>query len=559
MGPTRLWWYACVVVFVEGCAGDKGAENSQTHNESAGTTTGGPAGGIGGATTSSMTSGGLGGVMGTATVQTSSTSGGTPITSASSTTTGNSSGVGGSNTGTGNVGGAGAPVVSNLTIEPNPNSTISAYVSWTTDEPANSEVQFGIGEVEFRIVSDELVTDHRVLVIGMYADSDYVIKAFSTNMHGAGSAEGAFATGSLPSEVPMPTLSVNEPNASQSGWTLTNHMVGTGSGSFGSVSPPVIVMYDELGVPVWYYINGDTNDGRGDISVQLTPENTIVIGPGVGEAPREIDLAGNILWEGPSNVGGDAMTHHAGKLPNGNFVVIRDTSSGQLTGATIQEYDQDNQVAWSWNLLEHTTPPGGTMGDWCHGNSVTVDLDADFVYLNCRFLGLYKVSRSSGEIIWHMGGTYADDVPGDFTYSPPAAQFSDAHDPEIQQGGTILFYDNGGYTGALGNTGNFHSRVLEYAIDEATHTATLVWEFPGSFPVDSWYTDTWYSPYWGDADRLENDNILVTASVKNGEVANRIFEVTREGEVVWELISPIDVGSYRALRLSPPPLVQRIQ
>jgi len=498
--------------------------------------------------------------MGTATAQTAATTQGGTTTSDGSTTVGaGGSSAGGSSAGTGSVVVSGAPVVSNLTIEPNPNSTISAYVSWTTDEPGNSEVQFGIGEVEFRIVSDALVTDHRVLVIGMYADSDYVVKALSTNTAGVGSAEGSFTTGSLPSEVPLPTLSVNEPSSSQSGWTLTNHMVGTGSGSFGSISPPVIAMYDEAGVPVWYYINGDTNDSRGDISVQLTPENTIVVGPGVGEAPREIDLGGNILWEGPANGGGDAMTHHAGKLANGNFVVIRDTSSGQLTGASIEEYDQNNQLAWSWNLLEHTTPPSGTSGDWCHGNSITVDLDADFVYLNCRFLGLYKASRSTGDILWHMGGTYADDVPGDFTYSPPASQFSDAHDPEIHEDGTILFYDNGGYTGALGNTGNFHSRVLEYAIDETTHTATLVWEFPGNFPVDSWYSDTWYSPYWGDAERLENDNILVTASVKNGEVANRIFEVTREGQVVWEMISPIDVGSYRAQRLSPPPLVQRIQ
>lgn len=546
-------------MFAVGCSSNEGAGTSQSENEAAATTTSATAGSIGGATSSSVSSAGPAGSMGTATAQTAATSNGSTTTGAGSTTTGSSGGGSGSVASTGDVPVAGAPVVSNLTIEPNPNSTISAYVSWTTDEPGNSEVQFGIGQVEFRIVSDELVTDHRVLVIGMYAESDYVVKALSTNTLGSGSAEGSFTTGSLPSEVPLPTLSVNEPSASQAGWTLTNHMVGTGNGSFGSISPPVMVMYDELGVPVWYYINGDTNDSRGDISVRLTPENTVVMGPGVGEAPREIDLGGNILWEGPSNAGGTAMSHHAGKLTNGNFVVIRDTGSGQLKGASVEEYDPDNQLVWSWNLLEHTTPPSGASGDWCHGNSVTVDLDADIVYLNCRFLGLYKVSRSSGDILWHMGGTYAGDVPGDFTYSPASSQFSDTHDPEIGEDGTILFYDNGGYTGALDNTGNFHSRVLEYAIDETTHTATVVWEFPGNFPVDSWYTDTWYSPYWGDADRLENDNILVTAAVKNGEVANRIFEVTREGQIVWEIISPIDVGSYRAQRLSPPPLVQRLQ
>jgi len=548
-------------VFAVGCSSNEGAGPAQTQNEASGTTTGTTTSGVGEATSSSASSGGPAGPTGTTAVQTTATSNGngngSTTTSAGSTTAGNSVGGGSSVASTGDVPVSGAPVVSNLTIEPNPNSTISAYASWTTDEPGNSEVQFGIGDVEFRIVSDELVTEHRVLVIGMHADSDYVVKALSTNTLGTGSADGSFTTGSLPSEVPLPTLSVNEPG-SQSGWTLTNHMVGTGSGSFGSISPPVMVMYDELGVPVWYYIDGDTNDSRGDISVRLTPENTILVGPAVGEAPREVDLGGNTLWEGPSNSGGTAMSHHAGKLTNGNFVVIRETGSGQLKGASVEEYDPDNQLVWSWNLLEHTTPPSGASGDWCHGNSVTVDLDADIFYLNCRFLGLYKVSRSSGEILWHMGGTYAGDVPGDFAYSPAASQFSDAHDPEIGEDGTIMFYDNGGYTGALDNSGNFHSRVLEYAIDETTHTASLVWEFPGNFPVDSWYSDTWYSPYWGDADRLENGNVLVTAAVKNGEVANRIFEVTREGQVVWEITSPIDVGSYRAQRLSPPPLVQRL-
>ena len=252
------------------------------------------------------------------------------------------------------------------------------------------------------------------------------------------------------------------------------------------------------------------------------------------------------------------MTHHSAKLDNGNYVVIRDTGSGQITGSSIEEYSANNQIAWSWDLLEHTTPPNNSRTDWCHGNSVTVDLEGDIVYLNCRFLGLYKMNRSSGELLWHMGGTYDDAVPGDFTYSPPASQFSDAHDPEVHEDGTILFYDNGGYTGGLGNSGNFHSRVLEYSIDESAHVATLVWEFPGSFSVDSWYTNSWYSPYWGDADRLENGNVLVTAAVKNAESQNRIFEVTREGQVVWEITSPLDVGSYRAQRLAPPPLVQRL-
>jgi len=148
-------------------------------------------------------------------------------------------------------------------------------------------------------------------------------------------------------------------------------------------------------------------------------------------------------------------------------------------------------------------------------------------------------------------------LPSTFTYDPTASRFSDAHDPEIHSDGTILFFDNGGYSGSFSGGGaNYHSRVLEYQIDEAKKTAKVVWEFPGTFAVDAWYKNTWYSPYWGDADRLANGNILITAPTKSASASTRIFEVTRAGKVVWEIILCVDAGAFRAQRLAPPPLVE---
>ncbi len=453
-----------------------------------------------------------------------------------------------------------APVVSELSVEANPNNVLSATVTWTTDVPGTSEVQFGIGEPEFRILSGEATTEHAVLVIGMHAQSDYLLRAVSSNTAGSGSAEGSFTTGTLPSGVPEAELTANVAEQSQSGWTLTNIMVGGAGGGFGSSSPAIAVAYDEAGEVVWYYVNGSAADTRGDISVDLTTRGNVLIGPAPGENPREVDLGGNVVWNGPNQVnGGDFMHHHAGELANGNYVVLRDSSSGGVTGVEIEEYTSDNQVAWSWDLLEHVTAPASASGDWCHGNSVTVDLDDDVVYLNCRFLGLFKIERGSGEVLWHMAGTLTSDVPGDFTYVGNGAQFSDAHDPEIHEDdGTILLYDNGGYAGVGGGGTNFHSRVLEYQVDQDGREATLVWEFPGDFAVDSWYTNDWYAAFWGDADRLANDNVLITAGLKGGDLQTRIFEVTRDGQIVWEIRLPTNQGSYRAERLSPPPLVERL-
>jgi hypothetical protein len=447
------------------------------------------------------------------------------------------------------------PVISDLMVEQNPNNTISCIVSWTTDVPATSEVQFGIGDVQFHITSPDATTDHRVLVIGMYEQSDYVIRAVSSNSAGSVDEDTAFTTGALPSEVPAAMLTVDEKDLSWSGWTMTNIMVGTGSG-FGSSSPAVIVMYDEAGKAVWYYINGTSADGRGDISAQMTEDGNVLVGPAPGESPRVVDLAGNVVWEGPQQGSGmAAMTHHAGQISNGDIVVLRDVGTGNITGTQAEEYDADGNMVWSWSLLDHTAPPAGASGDWCHGNSTTTDLDNDVVYVNCRFLGLYKIKRSSGDILWHMGGTLTTDVPGDFTYPVPGSQFSDTHDPEIHDDGTIMFYDNGGYAGVSGGS-DYHSRVVEYAVDSDKKEATLVWEFPGDFAVDDWYKTGWYSAYWGDADVLPNDNVLINAAAKDQTRQVHIFEVTREGQIVWEIVLPTDQGTYRAERLSPPPLVR---
>src|SRR6185436_6185210 len=98
----------------------------------------------------------------------------------------------------------------------------------------------------------------RVLVIGMHAGKTYKLKAISTNAQGTGSREGTFTTGALPAGVPLPTLSVNDTSANiQSGWTLTNIMPSKSG-------PALVVMYDQNGVPVWYYTHGTTADARGD-------------------------------------------------------------------------------------------------------------------------------------------------------------------------------------------------------------------------------------------------------------------------------------------------------
>lgn len=451
-----------------------------------------------------------------------------------------------------------------LTVESNPRNVLSVYVSWTTDNPMDSEVQFGEGSYEFKIHDGAEVTNHRVLVIGMHAETSYLIKAVSSNSKNTLEDESTWTTGALPINVPEGIMLTNNSVLSQDGWTLMNIQVG--SGTFASSNEPATaVMYDHDGLPVWYHTHGTTNDIGGGVSTELLDSDTILIGPTNKEPPREVDLAGNIIWEGPEQTettgngkSPDLLSHDVSKLSNDNYLLLRlmQDEDGGPTDARLEEVTANNQVVWEWNLYDFITPPEGKTGDWCHANSATVDIENDEVYLNCRWLGLFKTTYNSPKKLqWHMPALYNASELGDVAFIPEESRFMDTHDPEIHNDGTILFFDNGGWNFTQG-PGEYHSRILKFAVDEETKEAELVWEFPGDFEdLDPWFYDDFYCPFWGDANRLDNGNVLVTAGVRGEESISHIFEVTYDGEVVWNFTLPKNHGVYRAMRITPPLIV----
>jgi Arylsulfotransferase (ASST) len=498
--------------------------------------------GLGGSA-GAIAAGGSGGMSGGA--------GGVPASGAGSAGTGNGAG----------AGSTGTLALSGLTIDPNPNMTISCFVSWTTAEAADSEVDFGESTYTFRLRDATPTMQHRVLVIGMHAQTAYKIKAVSSTAAATGSLEGTFTTGMLPADLPIPMLTASDFADSQTGWTLTNIQGSTSA-------PALIVMYDQNGVPVWYFVNGTHGDSRGDVDTKLLT-NSVLVGPTSGEPAREVDLSGKELWEGPAQSNQELMTHYLGKTSTGDYLLNYELDKAVTNGTTkiddqrLEEITPSLDVVWSWKLFDHI-PPAGNREELCHGNALIDDETGGMMYYNCRFLGLFKIERSSGNILWRLGGTYDTTSigPGDFTFDPPAAQFSDDHAPELHDDGTIILYDNGGYAEGGGFSGgqgsqNYHSRVVEYQVDQTTMTATRTWEFPGTFDVDTWYKNSWYSAFWGSAQRLDNTNILITAPTKSATASTRIFEVTRAGKVVWELTMPVNYGSFKAHRYAP--LAEAIQ
>lgn len=107
--------------------------------------------------------------------------------------------------------------------------------------------------------------------------------------------------------------------------------------------------------------------------------------------------------------------------------------------------------------------------------------------------------------------------------------------------GNLLVFDNGGWGGygdpnpvspdGNKNVRRDHSRVLE--IDPVT--LEIVWQYTPKeagfvVPLDA---SRFYSPFISSAQRLPNGNTLITEGSDG-----RVFEVTRDHELVWEYLSP---------------------
>jgi hypothetical protein len=547
-----------------GSAGTTGSGGNASGGNASGGNASGSAGNVGttgasGATgaggSSAAGSSGAGGASGSA-----GNTGNTGMAGSASAGRGGASGAAGAS-GAGGTGGSstGAVTITGLKIDPNPKNVLSCFVSWTTNTAANSVVQFGVGGYQFEIADSAQVTSHKVTVIGMKQMKSYMIKAIS----GSASAEGTFMTMAVPATIPVASITAMDATKTQPGWTLMNIQKGDGSASARSNNPAQAVMYDVDGQPVWYYIDGTMVDRGGAISVDLTDKG-VLIGATLnnnlanGEPPREVDFAGNTIFECSSaNCGRSGnLTHHVSKLPNGNYMMLRDVSESGGTTPNFEEVTPTNTVVWSVAYTKFVPKPSALSGDWCHGNSITVNMAKNEMYFNCRFMGLVKATYMNPTVKWHLPAKYnGASITNAMKFVPPTSQYTDTHDPEIHDDGTVLVFDNGGFSGTIedGNPRNYHSRALEYKIDETANTATLVWEFPGTFQVDSWYTTQFYLPFWGDADRLANGNVLVTAGRRGTMVRSRIFEVTKaDGKVVWEFQLPLDFGVYRSERITPP-------
>lgn len=419
-------------------------------------------------------------------------------------------------------------------VDPNPHNVLSCVVSWRSNDPSVGRVVFGeAGSYAYQVRADVEADTQRVLVYGLKAGRQYDLRVLAEASDGRTTESDplVYETEALPPEIVRAEVVTHDPDRVDDGWTLTN-LFGTYPGS-----PAAAVLYDRDGEPVWYAINWAGADPRGDVDVSFdAAARTVILGTTGGVEPIEVDLEGSIVWTGPTQPDGlnaqNQIHHQVSKLASGNYLTLVYENRGLIEGDRIVELDPSGEEVWQWNAFDHV--PNPTPIDWTHANSAVYRDDEGALYYSARNLNaVLKLDRESGAILWTLGAN------GDFSADPEAGDpwFVQQHDPQILANGNILIYDNG-------DTTRGWSRAVEYALDEQGMAAEIAWEYRGN---PGWFTD-----FWGDADRVEGGNTLITAGTNVGGDRSRIFEVTPDGSLVWELAFPTSdtaVGTYKAERV----------
>lgn len=245
---------------------------------------------------------------------------------------------------------------------------------------------------------------------------------------------------------------------------------------------------------------------------------------------QEIDWHGKVVWEYH-----DEFQHHDfRRLKNGNTVYlgwkllpneaaacIKGGQPGSehkdgIWGDYVREIDSTGETVWEWHCHEHMKldnyplQPETNRQEFAHANTIAPLTDGNFL-ICFRLIDLIAViNRQSGKITWER---FECDWGG-------------PHDlQELDNGNMMVFANRGLHAGPRG------SSVIEFD----RHTGKTLWEYKGN------PTHTFDSPFISGCQRLESGNTLIC----EGQWG-RLFEVTLEGDVVWEYVSPYSVNVSRA-------------
>jgi len=212
----------------------------------------------------------------------------------------------------------------------------------------------------------------------------------------------------------------------------------------------------------------------------------------------------------------------------------------------VQEIDiGTGKVLFQWNTIGHVPfrdselprPASATTPwDWFHINAVHLDADGNLL-VNSRYTWTtYKVSRSTGKIIWQLGGKQSTfklrAAPGQ-VLDRAGEIFAFQHDPEALGNGIYTFFDD---EAAEFRSLLPYSRAVTVKLNLATRVATLVKSVK--------QPEGLLARAQGNAQTTRNGDLFV-----DWGVLPYMSEFSPSGRLLLNVELPPGVSSYRAYRL----------
>ena len=281
--------------------------------------------------------------------------------------------------------------------------------------------------------------------------------------------------------------------ASRTGTALPGYYV---TGTFKSSPhgiPGYPIILDRFGTPVWYQtgipFSGD--------NVELLPGTHTVAWSNQGPYSLVNLDTQTVSWLAPptpppdehelfTDAGGNRWMISVPVRKGYNLAAIGFPKNHNIVGCVVQELDPQGQSIWSWDATNHvspleanklsylTTDQGIPAVDLYHCNSVDVDPEnPNLVLISMREIGVVLVDKSTGSIVWKLGGTTVPPLGNEPVLTiagDPEGAVQGQHDARFEPNGDISMFDD--HTGLPGA-----ARGIDYAIDTSADTATMDWEF----------------------------------------------------------------------------------
>ncbi len=390
------------------------------------------------------------------------------------------------------------------------------------------------------------VADQRGVVplLGLRASTSYLL--WTEAKRGAVMAIGdtvAYTTGPLPSALLDARLELQAGGPLSGGYTLTSTV--DDAGDFYAVA------YDSVGVVRWYRHLGQVG-GVTDVQQQRNGHITAALGPSNGsnmvdtyflEFTRAGDSVRTIVATGSPYtdsheliVQTDASGNRVADYLFGYDIRTADRSAfgggtaDPLAGHQVLRISAAGGVDTLLQGWDHWTERDAVIGpplsgDFDHPNSLSFDTDSGLV-ISYRDLGsVVKLTPDGRNVEWIFGGTGNQyTLTGD-----PMNGFGGQHTVRVLPNGHLLMFDNGW------NHVPQRSRAVEYALDPATRTARMVWQYVPEPAV--------FVAFTGSAQRLSNGNTVVTFTS-----AQFLDEVSPDGVLLSRMRINNGSGTYAPYR-----------